>query len=399
MNRRDTNPTEWWHPKLRFPLWGGHGYRFFVDGGEFFPAMLEAIAAARHYVLLEMYLFESGEVADRFIEALIAAAGRGVRVCVLLDDFGSFLLRRKDSQRLEGGGVAVAFHNPLRVGRWVLNLPRNHRKLLLVDGVVAFTGGAGITDRFDPALRPEHHWHDVMLEVRGPSVGDWQTIFRETWERATASPLPIPDLPPPPAGDSPGHLAVHTGTRGEISRSAVNHIRRAQERVWFATAYFLPSWKLRRALRRAARDGLDVRLLLPGPHTDNPAVRLLGRRHYGKLLGDGIRIFEYQPRFLHAKLLLCDGWITLGSSNLDHWNHRWNLEANQELEDPGVLAAVEDFFERDFAQSEEVTLAGWLQRPWRERGAEHVLAWVMAFTTRLGERYRPPGRRVRADRS
>lgn len=391
MNFRDRREPGWWNQKFRFPLREGNRYRLLVDGGEFFSAMLEAISTARRYILFEMYLFESGEVAERFIDALTAAAGRGVRVCLLLDDFGSFLLRRKDCQRLEEGGVEIAFHNPLKVGRWLLNIPRNHRKLLLVDGEVAFTGGAGITDRFDPALHPEHYWHEIMVEIRGTCVRDWQILFRETWERAAGPPLGLPAPVPSPAGAHSGRLAVHTRARGEITRSAINRIRRSENRVWFATAYFLPSWKLRRALRRAARAGRDVRLLLPGPYTDNPAVRLLGRRYYGKLLRDGIRIFEYQPRFLHAKLLLCDGWVSIGSSNLDHWNHRWNLEANQELEDAEILSRVETLFEADFAHSEEVTLAAWLRRPRLERAAEHILAWVMALTTRLGERYRPPG--------
>lgn len=389
---RDRTAPRWWDQKFRFPLREGNRYRLLVDGDEFFPAMLETIAAARRYVLLEMYLFESGEVAGRFIDALTAAAARGVRVCLLFDAFGSFLLRRKDLQRLEEGGVEVVCHNPLRLGRWLLNIPRNHRKLLLVDGEAAFTGGAGITDRFDPSVHPDHYWHEIMVEIRGPCVRDWQTLFLETWERAAPRPLSLPPPSLAPAGGSPGRLAVHNRARGEIARSAVNRIRRAEKRIWLATAYFLPSWKLRRALRRAALDGLDVRLLLPGPHTDNPAVRLLGRRHYGKMLLDGIRIFEYQPRFLHAKLLLCDGWASIGSSNLDHWNHRWNLEANQELEDSGILERVESLFGTDFSHSEEVTLSAWQRRPRSERTAGNVLAWVMALTTRMGERYHPPGR-------
>lgn len=354
--------------------------------------MLASIEEARHYVLLEMYLFESGETAERFIEALSAAAGRGVTVCLLLDDFGSFSLKRKDRQRLQAAGVRIALYNPLGVARWLLNLPRNHRKLLVVDGVVAYTGGAGITDQFNPQVHPESFWHETMIEVRGLCVRDWESLFGDTWMRWAGEPLRLPESPPASAsGKRKGRVVVHprARVRSDIMRSLVKRIRLAENRVWISTAYFIPSWKLRRSLMRAARSGVDVRLLLPGPLTDHPAVRLLGRRYYEKLLRDGVRIFEYQPRFIHAKVMICDGWASIGSSNLDHWNHRWNLEANQELTDPEVLALLETLFEENFQSSHEVHYHEWLRRPLHQRLTERLLGRVLALVGRVGEP-RPP---------
>jgi cardiolipin synthase len=352
----------------------GNRYRLLVDGPDFFPAMLAAIGQAQQTVFLELYLIESGVVAGRFITALGAAAARGVTVCLLLDDYGASRLSAQDRQQLRNAGVALAFYNPLRYGRWRRNLFRDHRKLLTVDGEVAFVGGAGITDAFaDEAT--ELPWHDVMLEVRGPCVADWQTLFRDNWVRWAEQPLRFAP-PPDPADGRPGRVALNAPAHMEIRRSLLKRIRGAERRVWIATAYFIPSLKLRRALRRAAGRGVDVRLLLPGDHTDHPAIRHAGRRYYARLLNSGVRIFEFQPRFLHAKVLLCDSWISIGSSNIDRWNLSWNLEANQEADDQQLTEAVERLFARDFRQSTECLPAEWRQRPWFRRLLEQFWGYV-----------------------
>jgi len=379
--------------KFRFPWRYGHSFRLLVDGGAFYPAMLVSIAEAKRYVLMEMYLFESGQVADRFIAALTSSAASGVRVYLLLDDLGSLLLSRRDRQRLAAGGVTLIFFNPLRARAWRGNLHRDHRKLLLVDGEVAFTGGAGICDHFDPDVQPELFWHELMLEVRGPTVADWQTLFTETWNRVRGPDAPKLSLPAPrglPGDGQPGRVSLHGSAQrhSEIMISFVRHVRHAERRVWMATAYFLPSWKIRRALRRAAHRGVDVRLLLPGPRTDHPRVRKIGHRHYEKLLRSGVRIFEYQPRFLHAKLVLCDDWLSIGSTNFDRWNHRWNLEGNQELTAPAILHRTQRMFEEDIDLSQEISYETWHRRPWYRRGLEGFWAEVELLATRLSIRRR-----------
>ena len=364
----------------------GNCFQLLVDGKRFFPAMVQAIYASKRFVFLEMYLFESGEVANRFINALVAAVSRGVAVYVLLDDFGALGLLKKDRERLRRAGVQLNFYNPLHYGKLRRNLFRDHRKLLVSDYQVAFVGGAGITDQFDFQTYGNRSWHDVMIQTTGPNVSDWCEVFVKTWNQWAAQPLELPDQNIfPPAGSQAGHVAV-SGKFGspEIQRSFVKRIHTAERRVWMATAYFVPSWKLRRALRFAARHKVDVRLLLPGAHTDHPGVRHAGRRYYGRLLRAGVRIFEYQPRFLHAKVLLCDNWVSIGSSNVDRWNLRWNLEGNQEVEDSDFTDEVQTLLQNDFLKSEEFLYERWMKRPWYGRMQEWFWGNIDLWLERLG---------------
>ena len=170
----------------------------------------------------------------------------------------------------------------------------------------------------------------------------------------------------------------------EIKRSLYNRVRRAERRVWVQIAYFVPSRKVRRALRQAAGRGVDVRLLLPGPYTDHPAIRHAGRRFYAGLLRAGVRIFESQPRFLHAKTMLCDNWVSIGSSNLDRWNLRWNLEANQEVDNILFAQATGAMFEEDFLNSIECRYEDWRRRPWYARLREHLWGRVDMWLENLG---------------
>jgi len=370
----------------RFPWREGNRFDILIDGPTFFPLMLGAIAAARRYVFLEMYLVSSGAVAARFIDALIQAADRDVSVYVLLDDFGADGLKTHDRDRLAHPNIHLAYYNPLSSRnpfyhvyrifwrRAAQDLHRNHRKLLLIDGELAFIGGAGIADQFDPPVAPQTRWRETMLAVRGASVGDWQRLFTDTWLSCTSSPLETPLAPAPIIPDgSVGRVSVSDGRhRRGLQRSVIRRIRRAEQRVWFATAYFVPSWRLRRNLKLAARHGVDVRLLLPGPITDVPGVRHASRRYYGRLLRNGVRIFEYQTRFLHAKTVLCDQWLTIGSSNFDRWNLQWNLEANQEVKDVALADEVARMFEQDFSVAREYSEDEWHRRRWYLR----VLEWM-----------------------
>ncbi len=375
--------------QYRYPWHNGNRFNLHVDGTRFFPAMLDAIGQARRYVLMEMYLFESGDLAERFIAAFIAACQRGVRVELLLDDYGASNLFKRDRQRLAAAGVGLAYYNPIKYGKLRRNLFRDHRKLLLVDGELAFVGGAGITNDFSPPNAPEEGWHESMLEIRGPCVADWFDVFvrnRNRWSPQWLE-LPAPEIPPLPGG-RPGRVAVNNPVRMEIKRSLLKHLRSARYRIWIATAYFIPSRKVRRALRRAADRGIDVRLLLPGPRTDLPPVRHAARRYYGRLLRHGVRIFEYQPRFMHAKVLMCDKWVSTGSSNLDRWNLHWNLEANQEVADPVLAGSVEAMFEQDFGNAREYTKEEWFARAWHRRFLEHFWGWVDLLMERQSQRRR-----------
>lgn len=367
----------------------------------FIPAMLAAIESASRMVLLEMYLVQSGTMAERFIAAMTAAARRGVAVYLLLDGFGGQGLQQTDRERLKAAGVHVAVYNPLGVDRWRVSLFRDHRKLLLVDDRVAFVGGAGITDDFDPDARDDGlHWHEVMLALRGPCISDWRRLFSLCWRQWSRDPIAAPEasLPvTPPSTPADGRVLGTQRSGGQaVLRAVLSEIGKARRRVWIATAYFVPTRRLRRALKRAARRGVDVRLLLAGPCNDHPSVWHAGRRFYGRLLRAGVRIFEYQPRFLHAKMVLCDDWTSIGSSNLDHWTLRWNLEANQAAMDADLAGRLAWLFHADFDQSEEWTVQAWQRRGWWPRLLERLSGgfddYLVQWSYRRALRHPPPHR-------
>ncbi|MBS0378293.1 MAG: phosphatidylserine/phosphatidylglycerophosphate/cardiolipin synthase family protein [Proteobacteria bacterium] len=370
-----------------WPWRPGNQFRFLHANSVFIEAMLAAIYAAAAYVLLEMYLVASGELAARFIAALVTARARGVRVCVVLDGFGALGLRRADRARLTQAGVELRFFNPLGARKGFANLLRDHRKLLLVDGRVAFVGGMGLTDEF--ALVSAHGpWRDLMVRIEGPVVIDWQRAFARIWRRC-GSELALPDAAPAPpsAQGACGRLALSEARQHSVlANGVVARIDRARRRVWIMSAYFVPSRRFRKALRRAARRGIDVRLLLPGSRTDHPMVRQAARRFYDKLLRSGIAIWEYQPHMLHAKMILCDDWVSVGSSNLDRWSFRWNLEANQEIDSGAVAADAAGLFEEDFAVSECIS-----RRRWRERDRwDRIREAVAGRLDLLLDRWRRP---------
>jgi phosphatidylserine/phosphatidylglycerophosphate/cardiolipin synthase-like enzyme len=378
MNRR-------FHAAIR----DGNRFSLLRNGSEFFPRMIAAIDESREYVLAEFYLVESGQVADEFIAAFERAAGRGVRVRVLFDAFGSRGLREADRARMRSAGIDLIFYNTAHWRTFPRPFLRNHRKLLVTDNARGFTGGTGLADMFSPAARPDDYWMDCVVEIAGPVLDDWHRLFAGTWKRSTRRELDV-HLRPAPAlhpGER-GCVAASTGLgTNELGHSVAKRIRKAGSRVWVATAYFWPSNRLRRALRRAARRGVDVRLLLPGPYTDAPAARAAARLFYARLLSSGVVIYEYQPRFLHTKLVLCDDWVSIGSSNLDRWGVLWNLEANQEIESPAFAREVEAMLVQASERSVTLREPGEVEHDWSvalwRLIARAILAWSMRAVSRL----------------
>ena len=367
--------------QFRFPWREGNDFKILVDGINFLPPMLDAIQSARHSVFLEMYLVESGSVINRFISAIQKAAYNSVKVYILFDDYGAIGLKDQDRKRLQHKNIHLAYYNKLKSHSTLYNLyriilrkqahglHRNHRKLLLIDNTLAFVGGIGLTDEFDPPHHPENQWRETVVSIKGPVISDWQQLFASTWNACSQQELPILEYTPnQPAGKQLARISVYDYQKGgDLLHSLTKQINHAQQLVWFSTAYFVPSWRIRRALKRAARSGADVRLLLPGSITDHPAVRYASHRFYGRLLRNGVRIFEYQPRFFHAKCVLCDDWVSIGSSNFDRWNLRWNLEANQEIKDEVLAAQIKNVFIEDFSNSLEFTYEEWQKRKWHLR--------------------------------
>jgi cardiolipin synthase A/B len=345
-------------------------------------------------VLIEQYLMESGAFATAVIDALLAAAERNVSVFLVLDHFGTLGLNYADRQRLLHPAIHVIWYNPLKLFKWIRNFHRNHRKFLLVDQQVAFVGGMCIVDQFwsGPDLRhltTNDHiapkpWLDVVVTIKGPILRHWYSLFQTSWNKVTKQPMSVPSLPAITAGTMVGRVSWSSGhTHQDILKEFVRRARKARRRIYIATPYFVPSWNIRRTLIRAAKNGVDVRLLLPGPETDHPGVRYAAWRYYRKLLRHGVKINEYQPAFIHAKVILCDDWSSIGSCNLDHWNQRWNLEANQEVEDVRFARQVEQFFEMGWEESEEQLLRNWQKPYWRKRLLAYLWGKVDGWLMRL----------------
>jgi len=348
--------------------------------------MLDAIASAKHVLMLEMYLFESGRITTQFIDAFKEAAERGVSIYLLLDDFGSHGLSDLDRIRLVHKNITITYYNPLHYGKFRRNLFRDHRKIFIVDQQIAFVGGAGITDEFITTNPATPGWRETMIQIQGECIQDWISLFNEAWQVYSQQPLLLKDIDPDVQTQDKQSCRVVCATgrsRQGIKQSLIKRIRSSEQRVWLATAYFLPSFKVRRALIRAAKRGVDVRLLLPGEKSDHPAVRHAGRRFYYSLLKSGVKIMEYQPRFLHQKVILCDQWVSIGSSNIDRWNFRWNLEANQEVEDSRFAQQVVEMFEKDYLESQRCDLEDWERRAWHSR----FLEWFWGGVDRFLDRY------------
>ncbi|HEY0342465.1 MAG TPA: phosphatidylserine/phosphatidylglycerophosphate/cardiolipin synthase family protein [Steroidobacteraceae bacterium] len=371
-----------------WPWRSGNRLQLLDDNEQFFERMLQTIESATAYVLLEMYLVESGIIAGRFVEALGRAARRGVRVCVIFDGFGSLGLGAAYRRTLTEAGVELRTFNPLSLRARLQNFLRDHRKLLLVDGHTAFTGGAGLTDEFAIPGPPGQPWRDLIVEINGPVVADWQRAFDRTWRRSGAElGLPIPSVFPAVTDGADGRVSLSEArARSMLANGVVRRIEAARSRAWIMSAYFVPSRRFRKALRRAARRGVDVRLLVPGPKTDHPWVRHAARRFYGKMLRSNVRIFEYQPRMLHAKMIISDDWVSIGSSNLDRWSFKWNLEANQEVQNAAFAAVAAAVFEGDCAQSEILSRRSWPQRAWIGRLQERIAGTL----ERVLDRWRRP---------
>ncbi|OHV13454.1 phospholipase D-like domain-containing protein [Kushneria phosphatilytica] len=375
---------------MREPWRDGNAVTLLPEAQRFLPALFDAIEAAEHLIDIELYAFEDGVLGERMMAALARAVQRGVRVRLLLDACGSWALSTASRRRMLDSGIMLRFFHPLSLRHFSRFLSRDHRKLVVVDERLAFTGGFGMTDQFLNA------WFDVAVAVQGNCVADWQALFERVWNSRPAHPPHEVESRPTSQKTRTPPTASHDthGMRGRvvwgqgyryqaIRRSLHHHVNTAERRIWLCTPYFVPTRSLRRLLRRAARQGVDVRLLLAARDHDHPAVRYAGQRFYTHLLRAGVRIFEFQPAFIHAKFGLCDDWCTIGSCNFDHWSLQWNLEANQEIDDPAFAAELERLFERNFCQSREVTVYQWQQRSRWQRLREWCYGTLDALITRL----------------
>ena len=376
-----------WHPHCEITL--------LVDAEHYLPPMLEAIEQATHYILLEMYLVKPGKLFNKVSMALQQAAIRGVRCYLLFDDFGSKEISERKIRNLQHPNIQLQRYNPLSSHNPLVSLYRvlwrklpqdlyrTHRKLLLVDGQLAFTGGTGICDEFsETRFGP---WHETMVRFKGRVVEDWQTLFCASW------PEPLTLMRSNCDSDSSTRCqlaAAYAQHLNPLQQSILQMCKNAKQRLWLSTAYFVPTWRLHHQLIKAAKRGVDVRLLLPGSHIDHPSIRHASRRLYARFLRHGIKIYEYQPRFLHAKALLCDDMVSLGSCNFDRWGMRWNMEANLQIDSAAFAHQVCTMLEEDFSHSIRYDYHRWCQRSWRLRLQEAFWGWMDRMLAKYSNRLR-----------
>lgn len=369
-----------------------------TDGTRFYPAMLEAIQGARQSINLESYICSPGRVANLFVDALAARARAGVEVRVVLDALGSASFFGAPLRRLREAGCAVSFYQPVTWHRLHRLNNRTHRELLIVDGRVAFTGGAGIADWWSqptPArrlwrllqrlgLEPGRRapvWRDTMVRIEGPAVAALQGVFAENWLECRGEILTDPRHWPAlaPAGSVDAMLVKSSpADRATVSRVVFQMlIEGATASVDISTPYFLPDKALCRALADASARGVRVRIVVPGRWTDQRLVRLASRRMYGELLAAGVRVYEYRPAMTHVKALMVDGdWAVVGTTNVDNRSFEHNDEVNVAFRAPQVVGRLLEDFEADLARSDEVTPDAWRRRSRAEKLAG-LVCWIL----------------------
>jgi cardiolipin synthase len=375
-----------------------------TNGDQFYEAELEAIRSARSTINLEAYIFYKGEIGRRFLDALTERARAGVKVKLILDWIGSFTTWDDYFKDLRAAGGRGEWYQPVRWYTFKRFNNRTHREVMVVDGRVGFIGGAGIADQWFKGDRKQPRWRDTVVRVEGSLVVGLQTTFVENWLEAAGEVLSCDeyfpdDMWPKGQGRSEGRKEpssveasdaaqsdeeIHAGlvvlsapSAGRSTRARVlfqTLLASARKTIRINSPYFLPDRSTRRELTRAAKErGVDVRIVTPGPHADHALTRSSGRRRFGELLLAGIRISEYQPAMIHAKVLIVDGvWSVVGSTNFDNRSFDLNDEVNLAAADRGLAKRLEEDFESDWRESRAITYEDWKRRPLAERLRELV---------------------------
>jgi len=361
------------------PILEGNRLEVLLNGDQIFPSMLSAIRGARKTITFESYIYWSGTIGREFAEALSERSRAGVKVHVLLDWLGSSKLDPDQLAMMVDAGVSVRkFHEPVWYHLDRMN-NRTHRKVLVVDGTVGFTGGVGIADVWSGNAQDPDHWRDTHFRAEGPVVAQMQAVFMDNWIKVTGEVLHGAEYFPPLERRGSGAAQMFSSSPEGGSESMhlmyLLAINAAAKSIHLSSAYFVPDELTREALIAAARRGVRVQIITPGKHMDAETVRKASRARWGDLLQSGIEISEYQPTMYHCKVLVVDGlWISVGSTNFDNRSFALNDEANLNILDPAFAARQIAIFEQDRAHATPITFAQWQQRPLTEKVVEHTAA-------------------------
>jgi cardiolipin synthase len=364
---------------LQPAILGGNNVTPLINGDRIFPAMLEAIRGARRTITFETFIYWSGDVGRAFADAFAERAKAGVKVHVLLDWLGSKKMDAELLARMERAGVEVARYHPLRwYNVWQLN-HRTHRKLLIVDGTVGFTGGVGIADEWTGDAEDPDHWRDTHFKLEGPAVAQLQAAFMDNWLKTHSRVLHEEEYFPALREAGSCRAQVFSSSPAEGSESVrlmyLLSIACARRTVRIGSAYFVPDDLSVQMLAAACRRGVRVQVIVPGKFIDTHVTRRAGRARWGPLLEAGVEIHEYEPTMFHTKVMIVDEqWTSVGSTNFDNRSFRLNDEANLNILDPGFAAEQVKVFDRDLTRARRITLEAWRNRPWTEKLKEHSAA-------------------------
>ena len=358
-------------------LVGGNRVETLLNGDRIFPAMLEAIRGARKTITFETYIYWSGEIGRAFAQALSERARAGVKVHVILDWLGSQKMDQAAIAAMRESGVEIEQYHPIRWYTLDRVNNRTHRKLLVVDGRIGFTGGVGIADKWSGDAQDADHWRDTHYRIEGPAVAQMQAAFSDNWIKITGRVLSSEDYFPSlaAAGDQVAQVFESSVEGGAESTHLMYllAIASAKQSIDLSMAYFAPDRPALDALKDALRRKVHVRIILPGPITDAALVQSASRASWGELLALGAEIHEFQPTMFHCKVLVVDRlWTSVGSTNFDSRSFRLNDEANLNVLDRSVAERQVRDFEDDLKQSRRVTLEQWEARPWHEKLMERA---------------------------
>ena len=360
-------------------LTAGNRIDVLENGDAIFPAMLEAIARARRSVDFEAYIFWSGKVGARFRDAFVERASHGVPVRILVDALGSARrLDRADREAMEHAGCRFVFFHGVKPWDQGSLDHRTHRRILVVDGRIGFTGGVGFADEWLGRADAKDHWRDTQVRVEGPSVADLQGAFQENWSEATGETLAGDDFFPPPARAGNARAAIVSSSSryatADVQRLYAVALSAGERSIDITNSYFLPDRDAVWLMREAVRRGASVRVLVPGKVNDVPATKTAGRAAFGDLLAGGVRIWEYEGTMFHPKLMIVDRrFSTIGSANFDDRSFRLNEELNLVSDDAALAGTLDAAFERDLARARPYTYAEWKGRSLAQRISEWAI--------------------------
>ncbi|NHZ41907.1 cardiolipin synthase [Massilia aquatica] len=363
------------------PILEGNQVEVLLNGDQIFPSMLKAIREAKHTITLETYIYWSESIGQEFTDALIERARAGVKVHVMLDFIGSMKMDLAALDQMKQAGIEVQrYHKPVWWKFTRLN-NRTHRKVLVVDGQIGFTGGVGIADQWRGAGQDEKHWRDTHFRVAGPVVGQMQAVFADNWTKATGAVLDGPHYFPPLKGVG-GHAAQMfssspSGGSESMLLMYLMAITSARDTIHLSSSYFVPDKLTINALVAAAKRGVKVKIITPGEDIDSAVVRIASRERWGALLKAGIEIAEYQPTMFHVKALVVDSlMVSVGSTNFDNRSFSLNDEANLNIIDREFATEQVTIFNDDWKRAKPISLQAWEQRPWTEKVTGEVVSLI-----------------------